>query len=331
MLVTMPTPQELHPDLAAVLASPQQHTLKTGFTVTGVGLHTGCDVQVSILPAPAHQGRFFRRQFQGKSLLIPARVNQVRHTLLSTELWHTESSPSGSPEYSGDSEHSGDSGDSRLGVEQGVEAGVQTVEHLLSALIGLGIDNAEIVIDGGEVPLLEGSAQGWATQVMQVGWKCLDAARPQLRLRQPVIVGQGESYAMALPVTDATLRLSYGIDFPVPVIGQQWFSFDFPDFATAISPCRTFGSLAQIEQMRSSGLIKGGSLENALVCSQTEWLNPPLYFDNEPVRHKLLDFLGDLSLLGYIPRAHYLAYKGSHALHIALAQAMLAEHAIVTA
>jgi UDP-3-O-[3-hydroxymyristoyl] N-acetylglucosamine deacetylase len=209
---------------------------------------------------------------------------------------------------------------------------VQTVEHLLSALVGLGIDNAEIVIDGPEVPLLEGSAQGWATQVMRVGWQRLAAARPRLRLRQPVIVEQGNSYAMALPVSaGANLRLSYGIDFPVPVIGKQWFSFDFAEFATAICPCRTFGSLSQIEQMRSSGLIKGGSLENALVCSQTEWLNPPLYFDNEPVRHKLLDFLGDLSLLGNIPQAHYLAYKGSHALHIALAQAILAEKAIMAA
>lgn len=307
MLATLPARQELPPDLAAVLASSQQHTLKTGVTVTGVGLHTGCDVQVSILPAPAHQGRYFRRQIQGESIVIPAQVAQVRHTLLSTELWHS-------------------------GSETGGGVGVQTVEHLLSALVGLGIDNAEIVIDGPEVPLLEGSAQGWATHVMRVGWQRLAAARPRLRLRQPVIVAQGDSYAMALPVSaGVNLRLSYGIDFPVPVIGKQWFSFDFAEFATAICPCRTFGSLAQIEQMRSSGLIKGGSLENALVCSQTEWLNPPLYFDNEPVRHKLLDFLGDLSLLGDIPQAHYLAYKGSHALHIALAQAMLAENAIIAA
>jgi UDP-3-O-[3-hydroxymyristoyl] N-acetylglucosamine deacetylase len=282
-------------ELAAVLTSRQQHTLGSGFTLTGVGLHTGCDVQVSILPAPADQGRYFRRQVQGQSILIPARLERVRHTLLSTELWAEE-----------------------------YQAGVQTIEHLLAALVGFGVDNAEIVIDGPEVPLLEGSAQGWANQILQVGWQCLPALRQPLQLTQPVIVEQGDSYAMALPVTAGQpTRLSYAIDFPVPVIGRQWFSFNAPDFATAIAPCRTFGSLAQIEQMRASGLIKGGSLDNALVCSSTEWLNPPLHFENEPVRHKLLDFLGDLSLLGQIPHAHYLAYKGSHALHIALAKAML--------
>jgi UDP-3-O-[3-hydroxymyristoyl] N-acetylglucosamine deacetylase len=315
MPATLPTPRT-HPDAAAVLASSQQHTLRSEFTVRGTGLHTGCEVQVSILPAPADRGRYFRRRFQEgqlhdsqcESVIIPAHVDRVRHTLLSTELWQSDTLQ---------------------------EASVQTVEHLLSALIGFGIDNAEIVIDGPEVPLLEGSAQSWAAQILQVGWQPLAAPRPKLGLRQPVIVEQGTSYALALPIVInrdvcPNIRLSYGIDFPVPVIGRQWFSFDLPEFATAISPCRTFGSLAQIEEMRSSGLIKGGSLENALVCSQTEWLNPPLYYDNEPVRHKLLDFLGDLSLLGYLPQAHYLSYKGSHALHVALAKAMLAENAIVT-
>ena len=118
------------------------------------------------------------------------------------------------------------------------------------------------------------------------------------------------------------LRFSYGIDFPYAPIGKQWLTWspDQEDFTTAIAPARTFGFADQVEQLRQAGLIQGGSLENALVCDQERWLNPPLRFADEPVRHKILDFLGDLSLLGQIPVAHYVAYKASHRLHIQLAQ-----------
>jgi UDP-3-O-[3-hydroxymyristoyl] N-acetylglucosamine deacetylase len=125
---------------------------------------------------------------------------------------------------------------------------------------------------------------------------------------------------MAMPTTE--LCFTYGIDFPYGPIGQQWHSW-YPDresFAQTIAPARTFGFADQIEQLRQAGLIQGGSLDNALVCDREQWLNPPLRFPNEPVRHKLLDLVGDLSLLGALPRAHYVAYKASHKLHLNFAQ-----------
>ena len=131
---------------------------------------------------------------------------------------------------------------------------------------------------------------------------------------------QGDAFVTAMPAS--TTRFTYGIDFDNPVIGKQWYSFlpEQESFASSIAPARTFCDATQIEQMRQAGLIKGGSLDNALVCSDSGWLNPPLRFSNEPVRHKLLDLVGDLSLLGTFPVAHFLAYKASHNLHIQLAK-----------
>jgi UDP-3-O-[3-hydroxymyristoyl] N-acetylglucosamine deacetylase len=133
-------------------------------------------------------------------------------------------------------------------------------------------------------------------------------------------VYQGDAFVAALPAP--TTRFTYGIDFDLPAIGNQWHSWTpgQESFADAIAPARTFGLAHQIDQLRQAGLIKGGSLENALVCGDQGWLNPPLRFSNEPVRHKLLDLVGDLSLLGNFPVAHFLAYKASHNLHIQLAK-----------
>ena len=137
---------------------------------------------------------------------------------------------------------------------------------------------------------------------------------------EPVWIQQDEIFVAALP--SPVLRFTYGIDFDVAPIGNQWHSWQprKDDFITQVAPARTFGLAHQIEQLRSAGLIKGGSLENALVCDAQQWLNPPLRFPNEPSRHKLLDLIGDLSLLGKFPQAHFLAYKASHQLHIQLAQ-----------
>jgi UDP-3-O-[3-hydroxymyristoyl] N-acetylglucosamine deacetylase len=142
-------------------------------------------------------------------------------------------------------------------------------------------------------------------------------------ISQPVWIYQGDSFIAALPSPET--RFTYGIDFDLPAIGNQWYSWSpkTDNFANSIAPARTFGLSYQIDQLREAGLIKGGTLDNALVCSETGWLNPPLRFTNEPVRHKMLDLIGDLSLLGSFPQAHYLAYKASHKLHIQLAQKIL--------
>jgi UDP-3-O-[3-hydroxymyristoyl] N-acetylglucosamine deacetylase len=277
----------------------RQHTLAAEITQIGVGLHSGVNTQVRILPSEAGSGRYFVRVDLPDLPIIPAQVRAVSHTVLSTQLGEDEVS-------------------------------VRTVEHLLAALSGMGVDNARIEIDGSEVPLLDGSASVWTANIAQVGLVS-QAVNNQIPLAvtEPLWINQGDAFVCALPAPET--RFSYGIDFDLPAIGNQWHSWSLTtelekasaSFATEIAPARTFGLLHQIEHLQKTGLIKGGSLDNALVCGPEGWLNPPLRFANEPVRHKILDLVGDLSLLGTFPLAHFLAYKASHNLHIQLAQKIL--------
>lgn len=266
-----------------------QTTLAGELVQSGVGLHSGHLTEVRVLPAAVGQGRYFVRVDLAGAPEIPAQVAAVSQTTLSTELAHGE-------------------------------ARVRTVEHLLAALAGMGVDNARIELNGPEVPLLDGSAQVWVEAIAQVGLTTQAEPRTVRSLAEPIWVRQGDAFVAALPASET--RFTYGIDFDLPAIGNQWYSWSptQESFAAAIAPARTFGLAHQIEQLQASGLIKGGSLDNALVCSDTGWLNPPLRFSNEPVRHKLLDLVGDLSLLGSFPIAHVLAYKASHNLHTQLAQ-----------
>jgi UDP-3-O-[3-hydroxymyristoyl] N-acetylglucosamine deacetylase len=200
-------------------------------------------------------------------------------------------------------------------------ASVRTVEHLLAALAALGIEDARIEIDGAELPLLDGSARIWATQIDSSQIEPVQGVIAMSGvLTEPVWIQQDEIFVAALP--SPVLQFTYGIDFDVSPIGNQWHSWQpgREDFKTEIAPARTFGLAHQIDRLRTAGLIKGGSLDNALVCDDRQWLNPPLRFPNEPSRHKLLDLIGDLSLLGKFPQAHFLAYKASHQLHVRLAQ-----------
>ena len=269
----------------------QQQTLAVKVERSGVGLHSGIQTQVQIFPAEAGEGRYFVRTDLPDQPIVPARFEAVRQTMLSTEL-ATDA------------------------------ANVRTVEHLLAALAGMGVDNARIEIDGSEVPLLDGSAQEWVEAIASVGLVAQAAERPQYQLTEPIWVRHEDAFVAALPAPE--LRFTYGIDFELEAIGNQWFSWSpqslskQDSFAEAIAPARTFGLAHQIEQLQQQGLIKGGSLENALVCDRTGWINPPLRFSNEPVRHKLLDLVGDLSLLGTLPQMHVLAYKASHHLHTQL-------------
>jgi UDP-3-O-[3-hydroxymyristoyl] N-acetylglucosamine deacetylase len=278
----------------------KQHTIAASITQTGVGLHSGVSTQVRILPAEVGSGRYFVRVDLPNSPIIPAQVAAVSQTLLSTQLGKGE-------------------------------AYIRTVEHLLAALTGMGVDNARIEIDGPEIPLLDGSARVWAESITQVGLRSqpITDGEVSLAIKEPIWIYEGDTFVAAIPAPET--RFSYGIDFDLPAIGNQWHSWSLTadlekasaSFATEIAPARTFGLLHQIEHLQQSGLIKGGSLENALVCGPDGWLNPPLRFANEPVRHKILDLVGDLSLLGNLPRAHFLAYKASHNLHIQLAQRIL--------
>jgi UDP-3-O-[3-hydroxymyristoyl] N-acetylglucosamine deacetylase len=276
----------------------QQHTLAAVITQTGIGLHSGAITKVRILPAQAGSGRYFVRVDLPDNPIIPAQVAAVSQTILSTQLGEGENS-------------------------------VRTVEHLLAALVAMGVNNAQIEIDGPEVPLLDGSAQIWAESIAKVGLSGQTGEEVSLVVQEPIWVREKDAFVAALPGEET--RFTYGIDFDLPAIGNQWYSwspnrnegFSHSSFALEIAPARTFGLLHQIEYLQKSGLIKGGSLDNALVCGPDGWINPPLRFANEPVRHKILDLVGDLSLLGNLPNAHYLAYKASHDLHIKLAQKIL--------
>ncbi len=258
--------------------------------VQGIGLHSGVATTVKIMPTDPDTGRYFVRVDLPDAPQIPAHIASVSQTTLSTELTANGAS-------------------------------VRTVEHLLAALAALGLEDARIEIDGAELPLLDGSARVWVDELIRSGIAPLTVNLATSGvLTESVWIQQGDAFVAASPST--VLRFTYGIDFDVAPIGNQWHSWQpgKDDFSTAIAPARTFGLAHQIEQLRSAGLIKGGSLDNALVCDQHQWLNPPLRFPNEPCRHKLLDLIGDLSLLGKFPQAHFLAYKASHQLHVQLAQ-----------
>ncbi len=271
------------------------HTLRSPFSLAGVGLHSGVVTQVKVLPVFDRSDRYFVRVDLPDRPEIPANLSRVREAMLSTELGEGK-------------------------------ATVRTVEHLLAALVGSGVDAACIEVDGPEMPLLDGSALPWVEAIAQTGLQPLvGTERLTSQITEAVWITERDMFVAALPCPE--LRFSYGVDYPYQPIGRQWFTWhpQQESFAEAIAPARTFGFADQIEALRQAGLIKGGSLENALVCDREVWLNPPLRFPDEPVRHKLLDFLGDLSLLGVIPQGHYLAYKASHRLHTQLAQAIAAK------
>ncbi len=265
-------------------------TVKKAFALSGVGLHLGKHTTVKVMPADSGSGRYFVRVDLPDAPQISAQIDALGATTLSTEL-------------------------------QAGTAKIRTVEHLLAALMACGVDDARIEVDGSEIPLLDGSAKNWCQAIAQVGTVTHNSQQPpeSITPTEPIWIREDDSFVAAIPAS--VTRITYGIDFPYAAIGNQWHSWHpvQDSFEKEIAPARTFGFADQIEQLQQAGLIKGGSLENALVCSHQGWVNPPLRFTNEPARHKLLDLVGDLSLLGQLPTAHVIAYKASHRLHTQLA------------
>lgn len=277
-----------------------EQKLANGFEISGIGLHSGVETKVRVTPASPGEGRYFVRVDLPAKPTIPAHVNAVSQTLLSTQLGEGANS-------------------------------VRTVEHLLAALAAMGVNDARIEIDGPELPLLDGSGKVWVEEIAKSGLtSSLHSLTPSSHiLKEAVSVYQGDAFVAAIPSPE--IRFTYGIDFDLPALGNQWYSWSptKENFAEAIAPARTFGLLHQIEQLRANGLIKGGNLENALVCGPDGWINPPLRFANEPVRHKILDLVGDMSLLGNFPVAHFFAYKASHNLHVQLARLLLKDQGFI--
>ena len=263
--------------------------LRNAVERSGIGLHSGTNCNLRLQPgaAPGFRVGWLDRPNDPVQLLNPSLVQDTR---LCTSL--------------------------RLGDRH-----LATVEHLLAALAGTGITQAEIWLDAQEVPLLDGSALPWVESIAEALPTDLGPRPPLPGLAEPITLQQGQGFVAALP--SAELLLSAAIEFPQPAIGKQLFSIVLTPaaFVEQIAPARTFGFRDQVEMLLKAGLIKGGALDNALVCDGENWLNPPLRFVDEPVRHKLLDLIGDLALVG-LPQAQVMAYRGSHALHTQLAAAL---------
>ena len=264
-------------------------TLASSVTRSGVGLHSGLQSQVTLVPTK--QEGFYVRWLDQDSDPVRLEPSQVRESQLCTTL---------------------DFGHKQL----------STVEHLLAALAGCGVSHVEMQVNGSEVPLLDGSALGWVEAIAEAGLsKALTPRSSALVLTEPLVFNRGGSAIIATPAE--RFRLVGVIDFPQKAIGRQQLAIELNPqrFVNDIAPARTFGFREQVEYLRTSGLIRGGALENALVCDGDTWMNPPLRFPDEPVRHKILDLIGDLALVGF-PQAQVLAYRGSHGLHTDLAAAL---------
>jgi UDP-3-O-[3-hydroxymyristoyl] N-acetylglucosamine deacetylase len=275
----------------------RQRTLKQSISTKGVGLHTGARVELALHPAPADSGIVFRRTDLPAAAGIPALAGNVGDTRLSSTL-------------------------------MAGGASVSTVEHLMSALAGLGIDNLRVDIAGPEVPIMDGSAGPFVYLLQSAGIALQDAPKKFLRIVETVEVRDGDKWARFSPY--AGFRLDFTIDFPHPVFGSEnrHAVVDFAEhsYAKDVARARTFGFMQDVEAMRSMGLALGGSLQNAVVLDETRVLNSEgLRYDNEFVRHKVLDAIGDLYLIGHPLVGEYAAFKSGHGLNNQLARALLAQ------
>ena len=268
-----------------------QRTLRRTVPCAGIGLHSGRKVTLSLRPAPADSGIQFRRTDLG-GLVIPAHVAHL-----------------------GSSQH----------LQTGLvrdRASVDTIEHLLAALRGLGIDNVLIELNQAEVPIMDGSAAPWVYLIQDAGIKELSAPRQTIQILRHIHVQQGDKRIAFYP--NDQLKISYTIGFDHPMLRhqQKTVELDEKTFVDEIAPARTFGFLKEVEMLRQRGLALGGSLENAIILGETGVLNA-LRFEDEFVRHKILDVLGDLALVGYPIVGHLVVHRGGHALHTAFASELL--------
>jgi UDP-3-O-[3-hydroxymyristoyl] N-acetylglucosamine deacetylase len=275
----------------------QQRTLKSVVRATGVGLHTGQKVSISLRPAGVDTGVVFRRVDLASPVDIPARADLVGETRLSSCLVKGE-------------------------------VKVYTVEHLMSALAGLGVDNVYVDLDGPEVPIMDGSAAPFVLLVQQAGLEEQAAPKRFLRVKKHVEVTDGDKWARLDPY--AGFKLSFSIVFNHPVIDRssQAVTVDFAEtsYLKEIARARTFGFMHEVEALRESGLALGGGLDNAVVLDEYRVLNAEgLRFADEFIRHKVLDAIGDVYLLGRPLLGAFSAHKSGHGLNNRLLRELLAD------
>ena len=273
----------------------KQRTLKESVRATGIGLHSGAKVYMTLRPAPPNSGITFRRIDLDTPVDIPADALKVTGTTLGTTLEHQQ-------------------------------AKVATVEHLLSALAGLGVDNAFVDLTAPEVPIMDGSAAPFVFLLQSAGIEEQNAPKRFIRIRKPVEVGDGEKWARLTPYNGFKVNLEIDFDHPVLKKHKQSASLEFSttSFLKEISRARTFGFLTDIESLRERDLTLGGSIDNAVVMDEYRVLNEDgLRFRDEFVRHKILDAVGDLYLLGCCLIGEFTGYKSGHHLNNSLLRALL--------
>ena len=268
-----------------------EQTIRAPVTCSGVGLHSGAPVTLRILPAPAGTGIVFHRT-DLDGFEIEASGRNVARVSYATSL-----------------------------MKKGVL--ISTTEHLLSAFIGVGIDNAIVELDNLELPILDGSAQPFVEMIQQAGIRKQRKTRTYLRIVREVELREGDKFIAVYPA-DA-YSVSYSINFPHPKIGRQTFCVQLTNgsYLREIAPARTFGFMHEADALRQQGLIRGASTENAIVLSRDAVLNPPLRFADEFVRHKVLDLIGDLALIGKQILGSVVADRAGHAMHTALVSRLL--------
>jgi UDP-3-O-[3-hydroxymyristoyl] N-acetylglucosamine deacetylase len=268
-----------------------QRTLRRGVSCAGIGLHSGRKVTLSLRPAAAGAGIRFRRLDLG-GLEVPAEVNHVGAINYATGL-----------------------------MRDAVQ--VDTVEHLLAALVSLGIDNVTVELNSPEVPIMDGSAAPFVYLIQEAGIRTLETPRCYLKVQRPISLTRGDKRIAIYPSDH--FKVTYSIAFDHPLLRHQsrTIRLTSDSFVDEIAPARTFTFLKEVEMLRQQGLALGGSLENAIVLSDTGVLNNGLRFDDEFVRHKILDVIGDMALVGRPMIGHLVAHRGGHALHTAFAAQIL--------
>ncbi|TMS58035.1 UDP-3-O-acyl-N-acetylglucosamine deacetylase [Imbroritus primus] len=275
----------------------KQRTIKSRVKTVGIGLHSGRKVTLTLRPAPASTGIVFTRVDLAPPVEIPAAASAI--------------------------------GDTRLAsVLQKDGARVSTVEHLMSACAGLGIDNLYVDVDAEEIPIMDGSAASFVFLLQSAGVQEQDAAKRFIRVTRPIEVREGDKVARLEPYFG--FKLAFTIDFHHPAVDKtgQSYEIDFADtsYVREIARARTFGFAHEVESLREMGLARGGSLDNAIVLDEHRMLNnEELRYGDEFVRHKILDAIGDLYVIGHPLIASYTAHKSGHAMNNALLRALLAD------
>lgn len=262
----------------------------------GVGLHSGAPVHLKILPAPAGAGIVFRR-VDLDGFEVEAVGRNVARVSYATSL-----------------------------MKKGVL--ISTTEHILSAFIGLGIDNAIVELDNLELPILDGSAKPFVDAILRAGIRKQRRARTYWRIRRELELREGDKFIGVYP--SDTYAVAYTINFPHPLIGKETFQVELNNgnYLRDIASARTFGFLHEADAMRKQGLIRGASPENCLVLSREGLTNPPLRYSDEFVRHKVLDLIGDLALLGKQILGRVVADRAGHAMHTALVSRLLRDRTL---